>query len=230
MTNLKHPFHIVTPSPWPFLLSIGALGTTVGAVMYLHSYINGGYILFLNLLFVLLIMTLWWRDVIREATFQGKHTKIVQRGIKIGVILFILSEVMFFASFFWAFFHSSLSPTIEIGCIWPPYGIKTLNPWGIPLLNTYILLHSGITITCVHYAIISGNYNLMRDCFIMTIVLALMFTLLQVYEYVEAPFTIYDGIYGSTFYMSTGFHGLHVIIGTIFIFVCFIRGLKYHFS
>lgn len=224
----RHPFHLVTPSPWPLLASLGAFLLTLGGVMYMHSYRWGGYVLSFGVFYLLFIAILWWRDVIREATFEGMHTKEVQRGLRLGMILFIASEVMFFFAFFWAYFHSSLSPAIEIGSIWPPYGIEVFDPWGVPLLNTFILLLSGVTITYAHHAIIAGSKLYAKDGLVFTIGLALLFTAFQVYEYIEAPFNISDGIYGSTFFMSTGFHGFHVIIGTTFIIVCFLR--LHHFS
>ena len=226
----KHSFHLVTPSPWPLVTSIAALVTTVGAVMYMHFFENGGLTLALGVTLFTMSLTIWWRDVIREATFEGMHTKLVQKGLRIGFILFILSEIMFFFAFFWAFFHVSLDPSVEIGAIWPPAGITTLNPWGIPLLNTYILLLSGVTITATHHFLARGFFNQTREFFLHTIALAILFTVLQTFEYIEAPFSISDGVYGSTFYMTTGFHGLHVIIGTIFISVCFFRFLSGHFS
>jgi cytochrome c oxidase subunit 3 len=175
-------------------------------------------------------MAIWWRDVIREATFEGMHSTIVQRGLRLGFVLFIVSEIMFFFAFFWAFFHSSLAPTIQIGSIWPPEGIEVFNPFGIPFYNTYILLLSGVTITITHHAIINGDGDVAKLNFLKTIFLACMFTSLQVFEYLEAPFTISDGIYGSTFFMATGFHGMHVLIGTIFIAVCFVRLVFNHFT
>jgi len=219
----RHPFHLVTPSPWPIFASLAALLLTLGAVMYMHNYFLGGYLLFFAFLYLLGIVTLWWRDVIREATFEGKHTLRVQTGLKIGVALFIVSEVMFFFAFFWAFFHSSLAPAVEIGSVWPPAGIHPFDPWSIPALNTLILLLSGSTITYTHHAMINGKGSLVVEGFLFTILLALTFTVLQGYEYFNAPFNISDGIYGSTFFMATGFHGLHVLIGTIFISVCFSR-------
>ena len=191
---ISHPFHLVDPSPWPLLASLSALTLTVGAVMYMHSYNNGGLTLLLGVLSVLLIMGLWWRDVIREGTYEGHHTQAVQNGLKMGVVLFIVSEVMFFVSFFWAFFHSSLAPAIEVGSIWPPNGIDVLDPWGVPLLNTYILLYSGITITYAHHSIVGGNFLEAREGLIQTLVLALFFTSLQLFEYIDAPYTISDGI------------------------------------
>lgn len=219
----KHPYHLVTPSPWPLLASIGAFAITVGGVMYMHQFQFGGSLLMFGVVYATSIAAMWWRDVIREGTFEGAHTRKVQNGLKMGMVLFILSEVMFFFAFFWAYFHSSLAPAIEIGSIWPPQGIAVFNPWGIPLLNTFILLLSGLTITYAHHALTAGDRVYAKDGFAFTIILALLFTLLQVYEYRQAPFNISDGIYGSTFFMATGFHGFHVLIGTIFILVCFLR-------
>jgi cytochrome c oxidase subunit 3 len=226
----KHSFHLVTPSPWPLLAAAAVLTLVFGAVLYFHFYKLGVPTLLLGLILLLAIVSAWWRDVIREATFEGSHTTIVQRGLKLGMLLFIVSEIFFFFAFFWAYFHSSLAPTIEIGSIWPPQGIVTFNPWGIPLLNTCILLLSGVTITYVHHSLVNGNFTATQEGFLWTIILAFLFTLLQIYEYLEAPFSISDGIYGSTFYMATGFHGLHVIIGTIFIAICFIRFIFHHFT
>ena len=407
--NQKHWYHMVTVSPWPLVGSLGALSLTISAVMYFHGYIYSGLLL-LNAFFVVIgTMVFWWRDVIRESTFGGYHTKVVVAGLRIGMILFITSEVMFFFSFFWAFFHSSLAPNISIGCIWPPMGIQALAPLHIPLLNTLILLTSGVTITYSHYALCAikwyywpfndkseavsdlldkflqgiwinnktvipvwlwgikvyeekdlekealesykkhqetwrflklmeleeydfeadrrnrlreagirlnkpGEFRgssdkdkvdpfylteytkqknqpfptdwnfdvvykdfrrmwkkhygntlqiklvnswldahdayIMRDQYFtwwllslyfprvnelsviglgLTIFLAIEFTLWQFFEYMDAFFYISDGIYGSTFYMTTGFHGLHVIIGTIFLIVCLFRMFHGHF-
>jgi cytochrome c oxidase subunit 3 len=233
MTNNKtqrHPYHLVDQSPWPLLGALSAFTTTVGGVMYMHSYIGGGLMLTCGILMILYTMALWWRDVIREATFEGHHTKIVQLGLRYGMMLFIASECMFFFAFFWAYFSASLAPTVELGSIWPPLGIIPFNPWEIPFLNTLILLLSGAFVTWSHHAILVGNRKQSIIALTCTIILALSFTCLQGLEYKEASFTISDGVYGSTFFMATGFHGLHVIIGTIFLTVCIFRQIKYHFT
>jgi cytochrome c oxidase subunit 3 len=163
------------------------------------------------------------KDIIVESTILGFHTRAVQKGIRLGIVLFIVSEIMFFFAFFWAFFHSSLSPSVQIGCVWPPAGITPFSPWGIPLLNTLILLLSGFTLTIVHYSIISGNGVDAFNFYICTLILAVCFTLFQVYEYFNAPFDISSGIYGSTFFMLTGLHGVHVFGGSVAILISFIR-------
>jgi cytochrome c oxidase subunit 3 len=226
----RHAYHLVNVSPWPIMGAFSALTLTVGGVMYMHSFINGNYVLLLGLLMVLYTMFVWWRDVIRESTFEGHHTKIVQKGLRYGMILFIVSEVMFFFAFFWAFFASSLAPSIEIGAVWPPKGILVFNPWEIPLCNTLILLLSGFTITWSHHAIVAAKRKQAIISLVLTVLLGMFFTYLQGLEYVEAPFRISDGIYGSTFYLATGFHGLHVLIGTIFLTVCLVRLIKNHFT
>ena len=226
----KHPYHIVDISPWPFFASMGVFGMAISGVMFFQYFNDAGYIFKKAIYVILSVAYLWWRDIVRESSYQGKHTLEVVRGLRYGVILFIVSEVMFFSSFFWAFFHSSLSPAIELGCVWPPIGIKVLNPWGVPLLNTAVLLLSGASITWAHHAILSNKKLETLYGIGFTIFLALFFTVLQLYEYYEAKFSISDGVYGSTFFMATGFHGFHVIIGTIFIIVCFCRNYFSHFS
>lgn len=228
--NKRHSFHLVDPSPWPALISMSLLGLTIGTAMWFHDYNFGSTLAFISFLTTFVIMCLWFRDVVREGTFQGMHTVQVQNGLRLGVILFITSEVMFFFSFFWAFFHSSISPTIEIGSIWPPLGILTLNPWEIPLLNTVILLTSGVTVTWAHHSIVAGQRSQAIQALISTVSLGLFFTALQYMEYLEAAFTIADSVYGSVFYMATGFHGLHVIIGTVLLLVSLIRVVSFHFT
>ena len=226
----RHAFHLVDPSIMPLLSAISALSLTTGSVMLFHGYCFGSQMTIFGFISLVSCMYLWWRDIVREGTYEGYHTNIVQLGLRYGMILFIVSEVMFFFAFFWAFFAASLAPTIEIGNIWPPKGIDVFDAKAIPLLNTMILLCSGATITFSHHAITCGNKVDAVWALILTVVLAILFTGLQAFEYISANFTITDGIYGSTFFMATGFHGLHVFIGTCFLIVCLFRLLFDHFS
>lgn len=226
----RHPYHLVTNSPWPFLSSIFLFVMLLGLLFIFRDTSILGFIYFssFNLFFfgflgIILTASIWWRDIIREALLEGFHTFKVQKGLKLGFILFIISEIMLFVSFFWAFFHASLSPNIEIGCIWPPYGINVLHTWYVPFLNTLILLFSGATITWAHQLLLIGNYEQTSIALGTTICLALFFTGLQICEYFDANFDISDGIYGSVFFMLTGLHGFHVIVGTFFISICLIR-------
>jgi len=355
---VQHPYHLVNASPWPFFVSLALGNVTVGAVLYFHNFVVGLNMFFFGLFYLSFCMICWFRDIIREGTFEGKHTFVVQRGLKLGMILFIVSEIMFFFAFFWAFFHSSLAPAVQIGGIWPPEAIQVFNPMEIPLLNTIILLTSGVTVTWVHYAIRNPAYRfyvsrfffvlkntsdikqmykrmvqqstlsfyidrILGDKYVMnegtvnihkmnelhqvcgekinlilmgifplldntknslnaltrtklhefstffkktktvafddytyvlfllkrriylssptyyfdvifglflTIFFGFVFTIIQFYEYTHAAFSISDSIYGSTFFLTTGFHGLHVLIGTIFLIVCFFRVLSYHLT
>lgn len=226
----KHSFHLVDPSPWPIVAAMGALMLTFGGVLYMHGYFGGKFLLNFGLLMILFMMYVWWRDVIREGTFEGQHTKSVQTGLKMGMLLFIVSEIMFFFAFFWAFFHSSFNPSPAIGGVWPPAFITTLDPWKIPLVNTFILLSSGASVTWAHHSIVWGSKNNGILSLAITILLAAIFTGLQAFEYVSAPFSISDGVYGSSFYMATGFHGAHVFIGTCFLIVCLGRLYFNHFT
>nr|YP_001434567.1 cytochrome c oxidase subunit III [Asymmetron inferum]BAF76598.1 cytochrome c oxidase subunit 3 [Asymmetron inferum] len=223
-----HPWHLVEPSPWPFVGGSAAFTLTVGMIMWFHY--NSTLLLTLGLILVVVTMIQWWRDVVREATFQGCHTSYVIAGLRRGMVLFILSEVFFFLAFFWAFFHSSLAPTVELGVTWPPVGIHPLNAFAVPLLNTAVLLSSGVTVTWAHHALMDGNRTESIQALAFTVMLGLYFSGLQAWEYYEAPFTIADGIYGSTFFVATGFHGLHVIIGSTFLLVCLIRQILYHYT
>nr|ALO76962.1 cytochrome c oxidase subunit 3 [Scraptia sp. SCR03] len=228
MSNKNHPFHLVDYSPWPILGSFSALIFMSSIIKWFHMY-NYNMFLF-SIMIMLMIMYQWWRDISREASFQGLHTLTVSLGMRWGMILFITSEVFFFISFFWSFFHNSLAPTIEIGLMWPPKGIQTFNPIQIPLLNTLILLTSGLTVTWAHHSLMENNYKQMTQSLTLTIILGVYFSILQGYEYMESSFSIADAIYGSSFFMATGFHGLHVIIGTTFLGVCLLRHLLNHFS
>lgn len=227
-THWNHPFHLVNFSPWPLTGAIRTFTLVSGLVKWFHQYNINLFIL--GLIITLLTIYQWWRDISREGTFQGLHTICVINGLKWGIILFIVSEIFFFISFFWRFFHRSLSPNIELGINWPPIGIIPFNPFQIPLLNTLILLTSGITVTWTHHSLIENNYSQTTIRLIFTVILGIYFTILQAYEYIEAPFSIADSIYGSTFFIATGFHGLHVLIGTTFLLICLFRHLNFHFS
>jgi len=228
--NQQHSFHLVDPSPWPIITSISALMLTFGGVLYMHGYWGGKFLWQFGVFMLLFMMFCWWRDIVREATIEGQHTFNVQNGLRMGMLLFIISEIMFFFAFFWAFFHSSFNPSIFIGGVWPPSFFVILDPWKIPLLNTILLLSSGASVTWAHHAIIWGSKKQSSNALTVTVLLAIVFTLLQAFEYVTAPFSISDSIYGSTFYMATGFHGFHVFIGTCFLTVCLIRLYFNHFT
>nr|YP_010954698.1 cytochrome c oxidase subunit III [Dorcus hopei]AWX65978.1 cytochrome c oxidase subunit III [Dorcus hopei]WMW30083.1 cytochrome c oxidase subunit III [Dorcus hopei] len=228
MSHKNHPFHLVDASPWPLLGAFAAMITMTGIIKWFHLFNSN--LLLLGFLITSLVMYQWWRDISREGTFQGLHTYVVTMGLRWGMILFITSEVFFFISFFWGFFHSSLAPSIELGMNWPPKGITPFNPLQIPLLNTLILLSSGLTVTWAHHSLIENNFNQVTQGLSLTVILGVYFTLLQAYEYKEAPFTIADAVYGSSFFMATGFHGIHVIIGTTFLAVGLFRHLNNHFS
>jgi len=224
----KHPYHLVDPSPWPLVGAIAAGILFSGAVMFMHG--GPWWIMIVGFLGVLAVMWVWWRDVIREAVYEGHHTKVVQIGLRYGMALFIASEVMFFAAFFWAFFASALFPTEATGGVWPPKGIKPFDPFDVPFLNTLILLLSGSTVTWAHHALIENNRRDLIRGLAITVFLGLCFTSLQAYEYSHAAFGFTQGIYPSTFFMATGFHGFHVIIGTCFLIVCLGRAIKGHFT
>jgi cytochrome c oxidase subunit 3 len=233
----NHPYHLVDPSPWPVIGALAAFLLAFGAVLFLHPDVFGTGIgetlaaigvwkLLPGVILVLLTMFFWWRDVVAESR-AGFHNRIVQIGLRYGMIFFITSEVMFFAAFFWAFFNASLFP---VGGTWPPEGVVTFDPWHLPLMNTLILLLSGTTVTWAHHALLHGDRDGLVKGLICTVVLGLIFTSVQAYEYHHAAFGFREGIYSSTFFMATGFHGFHVIIGTIFLAVCLFRATRGHFT
>lgn len=228
--NQLHSFHLVDPSPWPLLSAFSALLLTFGGVLYMHGYSNGFFVLVFSFRILFQMMFNWWRDIIREGTFEGQHTVKVQSGLRLGMLLFIVSELMFFFAFFWAFFHSSINPSYTIGGVWPPVYLQILNPWKIPLLNTILLLTSGATVTWAHHSIVWGSKQNALKALVYTIFLAVVFTALQGLEYATSTFTISDSVYGSTFYMATGFHGFHVVVGTCFLLACLIRLYQNHFT
>jgi len=258
---VKHDYHLVDPSPWPIIGSIGAFTMLIGAIFWM----NAGYAQFsmfkgqpwifaAGLLLVLFTMAGWWRDVIRESVVLGDHKPVVKLGLRFGMVLFIASEVMFFVAWFWAYFNAALFPH-DVGLTqWPPSGITTLSPWHFPLLNTLILLTSSTTVTWAHHAVQSGDRKGSIEGLLLTVALAVSFTCVQAYEYSHAPFTFgfnhlalvpfkdtahsllsagvgnFEAIYGSTFFMATGFHGFHVMIGTIFLSVCLGRAIAGQFT
>nr|YP_009566975.1 cytochrome c oxidase subunit III [Cryptopone sauteri]QBB73598.1 cytochrome c oxidase subunit 3 [Cryptopone sauteri] len=227
MNKFFHPFHLVTISPWPILTSLSIMNNLIMTINWFNK-LNYYYILTIPC--TLLCIYQWWRDVVRESTYQGFHSISVYNGLRLGMILFIISEILFFFSFFWSYFHSSLSPSIEIGQIWPPLNIMPFNPYDIPLMNTIILISSGLTVTWSHHSMINMNIYESKKSLFFTILLGIYFSSLQMFEYLESPFTISDSIYGSIFFIATGFHGLHVIIGTLFLSICLYRMFNLHFS
>ena len=227
----NHEYHILPPSPWPLIGAFTALTMAAGAIGWMHDATWGKWVFFLGLAGVLFTMYNWWADVIHEAN-TGAHTPVVQLHHRYGMILFIASEVMFFVAWFWAFFDASLFPSTAevVGGVWPPKDIHVLNPFELPLLNTLILLCSGTTVTWAHHALIHGDRDGLKKGLWCTILLGLLFSSIQAYEYIHAPFAFAGNIYGATFFMATGFHGLHVIIGTIFLSVCLFRAYKGDFT
>jgi len=188
------------------------------------------WLLLIGLGLTLYSMFMWFRDVVIEGEYKGDHTPVVQIGLRYGMTLFIMSEVMFFVAWFWAFFDASLFPSQVLGSVWPPKGINALDPWHIPLVNTLILLLSGTTVTWAHHALLENDRKGLLNGLLLTVILGSIFTCFQAYEYIHADFKLSTGIYGSTFYMATGFHGFHVIVGTIFLTVCYFRARAGHYK
>ncbi len=223
--EVKHPYHLVDPSPWPLVGSIGAFLLTGGAVMWMHDTSGGRWVTLAGLAVVLFTMFMWWRDVLAES-YSGAHSGVVARGLRIGMLLFITSEVFFFFAFFWAFFWGALVPPELVPTSWPPEGVEPVPTWGIPFLNTLILLTSGTTVTWAHHAIKHNDQRTAFKALLLTVALGLVFLGFQGYEYVHKiheGFTLQSGMFGSTFYMATGFHGFHVMIGTVFLTVMTMR-------
>lgn len=228
MSNyLKHYFHLVDESPWPLIRIVGGIRLALGLVEFFYFFKLG--LCFKRLILLLVIMVQWWGDVTREGAFQGFHREITLAGLRLGIILFILSEVCFFFSFFWAFFHSSFVTPIELGGIWPPTGIVPLQTFQVPLLNTLILVRRGITVTWAHHRLIDGLHSQVSRGIWLTVILGVYFSFLQGLEYQETSFTIADRNYGGTFFLITGFHGFHVLVGSIFLIVVLMRAKKAHF-
>lgn len=223
----NNPYQLIRKSPWPFFAGIIGFSTALGLINFIHCYRTN--FLFLRLFFLSAVRVLWWRDIIRESTYQGHHTLSVIGNLRLGFLLFILREVIFFFRFFWAFFHRSLAPAVWIGCQWPPSGVVPLNFLATPLLNTVILLRSGASVTIAHVLLRNGKIKECGYLIVLTVVLGVLFTSLQVKEYLECPFTIADSAYGRAFFLITGFHGAHVLIGTAILLVQTIRVFRGHF-
>ena len=226
----NHPFHLVSPSPWPLFTSLSLFSLATSGALAMHSFSSSYKIFHLSLLLVVFSMSFWFRDIISEGTFLGNHTLAVQKGLNLGVILFIVSEALFFMAIFWAFFHSALTPTVELGAQWPPLGIEPVNPFELPLLNTVILLSSGATVTYAHHSLIQGKREGGYYGSLATILLAIIFTAFQAVEYSVSSFTISDGAFGTCFFFGTGFHGIHVMVGTAFLSVAMWRLIAYHLT
>jgi len=252
----QHDYHIIDPSPWPFLASVGAFVMALGGVAWMQ-YMKGGtfplfgldlinarwFVFAIGVAIILYVMFSWWSDTIKEGQ-EGHHTPVVALHLRYGMIMFIASEVMFFVAWFWAFFDASLFPNeaaqvarqAYTGGVWPPKSIEVLDPFHLPLYNTIILLLSGTTVTWAHHALIHNDRKGLVWGLVLTVALGVLFSFVQAYEYMHAPFAFSDSIYGATFYMATGFHGFHVFVGTIFLLVCLLRAMagqftpKHHFG
>ena len=225
-----HPFHLVGPSPWPIFTSFSLMNLALSLGLTAQGYISNNIFIFISLITVLYSMTLWFKDIIAESTYLGDHTIAVKRGLNQGFLLFVVSEILIFSSLFWAYLHSALNPTMEIGMSWPPMGIEAISPAELPLLNTIILLASGVTITYAHHALINGNRSNTLYGFIYSTLLIALFVFCQILEYSFAGFTISDGVYGSTFFALTGLHGIHMIMLVIMLVVCTWRVYNYDFT
>ena len=236
-SNKTHPFHILNPSPWPICLSFSLFFVALGTAFFIHSHSIGYGIFGLGAVSLIYTCYAWWRDVILEGRVEKAHTEEVRNGLRIAMALFILSEVAFFFAFFWSFFKAWLDPVhlldgawATVVSSWPPEGIKTFDPWDLPFINTLVLLLSGTTVTWAHYALEDNDMEEMARALGITVLLGFAFTGLQILEYSHASFKFSDGIYASNFYMATGFHGAHVVVGTIFLLVNYFRAKNGHFS
>lgn len=234
-TGKPHPYHLVRPSIWPLAGSFAGGLLALGGILYMHKVEIGGAPIGLKaivpgLLAVLAVMFFWWKDIIFESVTEKVHNKITEIGLRYGMALFIASEVMFFVAFFWAFFSSAFYPSEAIGFIWPPKGMEVIKPFDLPFMMTMILLLSGCTVTWAHHAILEGKQKEAVQALGITVGLGIVFLFFQAFEYMHAAFGFKDGIYPSTFFMATGFHGFHVFVGTVFLIVCWIRSAKGHFT
>jgi len=232
----NHDYHLVNPSPWPFVGSVSAFVAAIGAILWFHE-IMGPWLLIAGFVGILYTMYAWWSDVIREGQ-AGDHTPVVMMHHRYGMMLFIASEVMFFVAWFWAYFdgffnvdafeqYSRLAAT---GGHWPPTGVELFDPFHLPLFNTIILLTSGTTVTWAHHALLHNDKRGLVWGLVITIALGALFTVVQAIEYSQAGFQFTGNLYGATFFMATGFHGFHVLVGTIFLIVCLVRAMQNQFT
>ncbi|HOO51503.1 MAG TPA: cytochrome c oxidase subunit 3 [Alphaproteobacteria bacterium] len=242
-TGEHHPYHLVRPSVWPMVGAFAGGLFALGMVLFMHDVEIGGmkpglWAPLVGVLSILAVMFFWWKDVIFESVTEGVHNKITEKGLRMGMALFIASEVMFFVAFFWAFFDVSVFADEAIQYlrveytqgVWPPPMIHAVPPFDLPFLMTMILLLSGTTVTWAHHAILKGNQKSATEALIYTVLLGVIFLGMQVFEYMHAHFGFTEGSFASTFYMATGFHGFHVFVGTIFLGVCLVRNMKGHFK
>lgn len=225
-TLKKHPFHLVDPSPWPVVGSIAAFLITFGTVLFVRGITSA--VMYSGFALLVITMLGWFKDIIREA--KTEHSKEARVGFRYGMALFITSEVMFFVAFFWAYLNASLMPNEAMGNVWPPKTITPINPLDFPYLNTLLLLMSGTTITWAHHSMVENNLKECAKMIFFTVLLGVIFLGVQVYEYHHATFAFKGGIYPSTFYMATGFHGAHVFIGVCMLVVCWFRTRAGHFT
>lgn len=229
----SHPYHLIEPSAKPFLMSFALLILSMGGILFMHDKPHGGQIFSIGLIAVIMVLFFWWKDVITEGVRDKAHNEVVKKGLKLGMVLFIISEFMFFFALFFSFFKASIFPVDivvdiwpEKSGIWPPEGIKTFDPWSIPFINTLILLLSGTTVTWAYIALENNNKRDLVRGLALTVLLGVIFSGFQIYEYYHAAFSLTDGVYAANFYLATGFHGIHVVIGTIFLFICLVRARR----
>lgn len=228
--KINFPYMLVENSIWPATTAVSALSLLLGSIMLFHMKIGGLELVLLSTISLLISFYFWWKEVIIEGTYQGLHNLKVQKNLTLGFLLFVVSEALIFFSFFFAYFYNSLIPSVNVGGVWPPVGIETLDASAIPLLNTVILFMSGISVTASQHYIVSKNRKNAILYLLLTVILGVIFLYFQYYEYKNSLFTISDSVFGASFFLLTGFHGFHVLIGVLFLFVSLIRLIAYHYS
>lgn len=216
-----NPFHLVELSPWPILTSFSFLSFGLGVVIMVRSYDCTPFLV--SLLLLIISSFLWGRDVHREGCYEGNHNNEVTVGFKVGIILFILSECFFFLGIFWGYLHLAEAPAVELGGVWPPVGVTPFDPKGIPFLNTILLVSSGVSVTWTHHAMEVGDFKSRLVSLVLTVLLGATFTAFQLIEYYVARFTFSCSSYSSVYFIGTGFHGLHVLIGRVLLVICLFR-------